>query len=123
MEYATGRAAETIPVIRMLTLSPHDIDARARRLGDRLEASGLYRTEIVDGQSTIGGGTTPGLTLATRLLAIERTGLSADALEAAMRRLDPPVIARIENGRVVLDLRTVFDTQDEALARLLRGVA
>jgi L-seryl-tRNA(Ser) seleniumtransferase len=123
MEYATGRAAETIPVIRMLTLSPHDIDARARRLADRLEASGLYRTEIVDGQSTIGGGTTPGLTLATRLLAIERTGLSADALEAAMRRLDPPVIARIENGRVVLDLRTVFDTQDEALARLLRGVA
>ena len=77
----------------------------------------------MDGQSTIGGGTTPGLTLATRLLAIERTGLSADALEAAMRRLDPPVIARIENGRVVLDLRTVFDTQDEALARLLRGVA
>jgi L-seryl-tRNA(Ser) seleniumtransferase len=123
MEYATGRAAETIPVIRMLTLSPGDIDARARRLADRLEASGLYRTEIVDGQSTIGGGTTPGLTLATRLLALERTGLSADALEAAMRRLDPPVIARIENGRVVLDLRTVLDTHDDALARLLRGVA
>lgn len=123
MEYATGKAAETIPVIRMLMLSPHDIEARARRLADRLEASGLYRTEIVDGQSTIGGGTTPGLTLATRLLALERTGLSADALEAALRRLDPPVIARIENGRVVLDLRTVFDTHDEALGRLLRGVA
>jgi L-seryl-tRNA(Ser) seleniumtransferase len=123
MEYATGKAAETIPVIRMLMLSPHDIEARARRLADRLEASGLYRTEIVDGQSTIGGGTTPGLTLATRLLALELTGLSAYALEAALRRLDPPVIARIENGRVVLDLRTVFDTHDEALGRLLRGVA
>ncbi len=123
MEYATGHAAETVPVIRMLGQHPDAIEARARRLADRLEDSGLYRTAIVDGASTIGGGTTPGLTLPTRLLALERTGLTADALEAALRRLDPPVVARIENGRVVLDLRTVFETHDETLARILRGVA
>ncbi len=122
-EYATGHASETVPVIRMLGQHPDAIEARARRLAARLEDSGLYRTAIVDGESTIGGGTTPGLTLPTRLLALERTGLTADALEAALRRLDPPVIARIENGRVVLDLRTVFETHDETLARILRGVA
>jgi len=123
LEYATGRAVETVPVIRMLTVRPAEVDARAQRLAGRLDASGLYRTAIVDGRSTIGGGTTPGLTLPTRLLALERTGMSADALEAALRRLDPPVIARIDDGRVVLDLRTVFERHDDTLARILRGLA
>jgi L-seryl-tRNA(Ser) seleniumtransferase len=83
----------------------------------------LYDCEIVDGRSAIGGGTTPGLTLPTRLLALTRRDSSASALEAALRRLDPPVIARIERDRVVLDLRTVFEDEDATLAHSLRTLA
>jgi L-seryl-tRNA(Ser) seleniumtransferase len=122
-EYAAGRARETVPVLRMLTRTPESIEARARALAAALDPSGLYDGEIVDGRSTVGGGTTPGLTLPTKLLALSRHGLSAAALEAALRRLDPPVIARIEQDRLVLDLRTVFEDEDALLVHGLRTVA
>ena len=121
-EYAAGRARETVPVLRMLTRTPDSIEARARSVAAALEGSGLYDCDILDGRSTIGGGTTPGFTLPTKLLAVTRRGYSATALEAALRRLVPPVIARIERDRLVLDLRTVFEDEDETLARVLRQV-
>ena len=114
-EYATGRARETVPVVSMLTRTPGDIEARARRVADRLAASEAFQAEIIAGQSTIGGGTTPGLTLPTRLLALTHRNLSPDSLESALRRLEPPVIARVDHDRVVLDLRTVFEDEDDAL--------
>jgi L-seryl-tRNA(Ser) seleniumtransferase len=120
LEYLSGRAMTTIPVLRMLTRTPLEIEARAKRIAAELDASGRYSTSIRDGESTIGGGTTPGLTLPTRLLALEHVAMSADALESALRRLDPPVIARIEDDRVLVDLRTVLDDQDDTLSRLLR---
>jgi L-seryl-tRNA(Ser) seleniumtransferase len=123
VEYAAGRARETVPVVRMLTRTPAEIEARARRLADRLETTGLFHTTIVDGDSTIGGGSAPGLTLPTRLLALAHDGMTANVLEAALRALDPPVIGRIEGGRVSLDLRTVFDDEDDVLALLLRSLA
>lgn len=123
VEYAAGRAATSIPVIRMMTATAEAIGQRATRLAERAESSGLYHADVVDGESTIGGGTTPGLTLPTRLLAVVHRSLSADALEEALRRQDPPVITRIERDRVVLDLRTVFDEEDEVLAHLLRSIA
>ena len=121
-EYAAGRAREGIPVVAMLTRTPAEIESRARRLADTLRASGNYETEIIDGRSTLGGGTTPGLTLPTRLLALTHRSLSPDSLESALRHLDTPIIARIESGRVVLDLRTVFDDEDELLAAELLGI-
>jgi len=122
-EYAAGRARDTVPVLRMLARTPESVEARARSVAAALESSGLYDCEIVDGQSTIGGGTTPGLTLPTRLLAVSRLGCSASALEASLRRLDTPIIARIERDRLVLDLRTVFEDEDAALVHGLRTVA
>ena len=121
-EYAAGRARETVPVLRMLTRTPDSIEARARSVAAALEGSGLYDCDILDGRSTIGGGTTPGFTLPTKLLAVTRRGYSAAALEAALRRLDPPVIARIERDRLVLDLRTVFEDEDAALVNGLKTV-
>ena len=122
-EYASGRAHETVPVVRMLTRTPAEIEARARRVADRLAASDAYQAGIIDGQSTVGGGTTPGLTLPTRLLALTHRSLSPDSLESALRRLDPPVIARVDNDRVVLDLRTVFEDEDDALVGGLLTIA
>jgi len=122
VEYAAGRARESVPVVHMLTRAVSEIEARARWLAARLEATGYFDTTIMDGDSAIGGGTTPGLTLPTRLLALTRHGMTANALEASLRALDPPVIARIEDGRVVLDLRTVFDDEDDTLALVLCGL-
>ena len=118
-EYAAGRAALTVPVQRMLTLTVDEIRARARTLATALNASSAWRADIVDGASAIGGGSAPGVELPTALIAIERRGLTTAALEGRLRRLVPPVITRIEQDRVLLDLRTVLPDDDQPLARAL----
>jgi L-seryl-tRNA(Ser) seleniumtransferase len=114
VEYATRRAAETVPVMRMIAASRDEIEARAAALAPILRAAG-FTVELVEGFSTIGGGSAPGSNLPTVLVAISRPGASADALEAQLRLLPTPVVARIENDRVVLDLRTVLENQDALL--------
>ena len=94
----------------------------ARALADRLAKAG-FRTSIVVGFSTIGGGSAPGSALPTRLVAIALGGESTDSLEAKLRALDPPVVARIEDDRLVLDLRTVPPEEDEALGEALARLA
>jgi L-seryl-tRNA(Ser) seleniumtransferase len=117
-EYAAGRASATVPVQRMLHLSAEDIEARARALADALASHG-WRVAMISGASAVGGGSAPGLQLPTVLLAIARDGESPDATERRLRALDPPVVARIEHDRVVLDLRTVLPDQDAILNTLL----
>jgi L-seryl-tRNA(Ser) seleniumtransferase len=114
IEYLAGRAAETVPVARMLSMSVDEIEARARALAGLLRAAG-WQAEVIDGFSTIGGGSAPGVELPTKLVAISRAGQSADAIETALRRRQPPVVARIEHDRVVLDLRTVDAADDGRL--------
>jgi L-seryl-tRNA(Ser) seleniumtransferase len=115
--HATGRRDE-IPVIRMLGSSLDEIGKRAAALAAALAANG-WRTQLIDGVSTIGGGSAPGAELPTRLVQLERDGLSADQIEERLRSSDPPVIARIEDDHVVLDLRTVLPEQDRLLAALV----
>jgi L-seryl-tRNA(Ser) seleniumtransferase len=117
-EYAAGRAPDTVPVVRMLTMTADEIGRRATALAVAVASSG-YAAEIVDGASTIGGGSAPGSALPTKLIAITHTAMSASQVEARLREMDPPVIARIENGRVVIDLRTVMPEDDELIGRLL----
>jgi L-seryl-tRNA(Ser) seleniumtransferase len=118
LEYLAGRAEETIPVLRMIHTDAAAIEDRAQRVAERLSVSG-WRVSLVSGSSAIGGGSAPGVELPTVLLALSRAGRSADELEAALRALDPPVIARIEDDHLVLDLRTVNEADDERLAELL----
>ena len=79
--------------------------------------------ELCDGESVIGGGAAPSAVLPTRLIALTHTDLSADELSARLRASNPPVVARVEEGRVLLDLRTVFPEQDGALAETLNSLA
>ena len=118
-EYAAGRAAATVPVRRMLTLTADEIRARAETLAAALNVQRGWRATLAAGASAIGGGSAPGVELPTWLVAIAKDDLSPDALEERLRRLAPPVIARIEGGRLLLDLRTVLPDQDAALASLL----
>jgi L-seryl-tRNA(Ser) seleniumtransferase len=117
-EYLAGRAAQTVPVQRMLTLDIEAIEARARLLADRLVAGG-WQVSLVSGTSAVGGGSAPGLALPTVLVAMGREPLTAAALEARLRELSTPVIARIVDDTVVLDLRTIPPDADEQLAELL----
>ncbi len=112
--HAIGRREE-VPVIRMLGSTVGEIGKRAAALAEALAANG-WRTRVVDGVSTIGGGSAPGARLPTRLVELERDALSADQIQERLRSLDPPIIARIQDDRVVLDLRTVLPDQDELLA-------
>ncbi len=89
---------------------------RARWLWPLLFAPRDYALEVVDGESVIGGGAAPSAVLPTRLLAITAEDLSADEIASRLRAFDPPVIARVEEGRVVLDFRTVFPEQDRSVA-------
>ncbi len=117
-EYVAGRARTSVPVQRMLHATADEIEARAMALGEQL-ATGGWQIALMSGSSAVGGGSAPGLGLPTVLLKISREGDSAAATEAWLRTLDPPVVARIEDDRVVLDLRTVLPHQDEVLAALL----
>jgi L-seryl-tRNA(Ser) seleniumtransferase len=119
-EYAAGHAAATVPVRRMLTMTAGEVRARAETLAGGLAGLAGWRASLAAGMSAVGGGSAPGVGLPTWLIAIERDGLSADPLAERLRRLAPPVIARIEHDRVVLDLRTVLPDQDQQLLELLR---
>ena len=114
-EYVTGRATETVPVARMLSLTLDDIAPRADALATGLRDSGI-QADVIDGNSTIGGGSAPGSELPTRLVALT---MPAARLEAALRAGTPPVVARIENDRVLIDLRTVAPEDDALLRRLI----
>jgi L-seryl-tRNA(Ser) seleniumtransferase len=117
-EHAIGRGGEAIPVQRMLRMTAADIGRRADALAAALNASG-WTAHVVEGVSTIGGGSAPGAELPTRLIQLTHAGMSADAIEQHLRSLDPPVIARIQGDRVVLDLRTIEARDDETLRALL----
>jgi L-seryl-tRNA(Ser) seleniumtransferase len=103
----------------MLASTVEELAARARRLADRLASVPGLAVTVVAGASTPGGGSAPGSTLPTALVELRAAGAGPDALDRRLRTLPTPVVARIENGRVVLDLRTVFPSQDEELAGLL----
>ena len=122
VEYLAGRADRTVPVQRMLALDVKTIETRVRGLAERIVAGG-WRTRLVSGSSAVGGGSAPGVPLPTVLLAIERDGLTATALEARLRGLATPVIARIVDEWVVLDLRTIPPESDDQLATLLQDIA
>ena len=112
------RDCDAIPTLRMMRLTKDELGQRAASLAEKVRSSTL-NAEVIDGESVIGGGAAPSSVLPTRLLALSCEGLSADDLAARLRNSDPPVIARVEQGRVLIDLRTVFSEQDDALARAL----
>ena len=81
--------------------------------------AGASGVSIVDGVSRPGGGSSPVGEIPTALIAIERPGGELVRLERALRRGEPPIVARVQEGRLLLDLRTVLDDEDAIVARRL----
>jgi L-seryl-tRNA(Ser) seleniumtransferase len=121
-EYVAGRAARTVPPLRMVLAEAAELEARCAQVAARCGGDDL-RLDVVDGRSTIGGGTTPGLEIPTRLLAVRIEGHGPDDLDARLRAGEPPIVGRIEENRLLLDLRTVLPEQDEAVVMALRNLA
>jgi L-seryl-tRNA(Ser) seleniumtransferase len=112
--YAAGRARDEIPVQAGLSASKEEIARRARNFLRRARKFGeKVRLSLIDGASAVGGGSAPGIELATKLIAVEINGLSARELEEKLRASQPPVIARIVDDQLLIDLRTVAPS-DEA---------
>ena len=121
LEYLAGRAIDTVPVARMLAMPADVVGARARAV---IEAAGRLERcemEVRAGVSMVGGGSAPELPIPTRLLVLRPKGCDAATLEAALRSGRPPVIGRVEQELVLLDLRTVQLEEDERLAAALRA--
>jgi L-seryl-tRNA(Ser) seleniumtransferase len=133
------RDHDAMPVLRMMRLTKEEIGQRAETLAAKIKSeenahpasqstrrkSGATRNltlEIIDGESVIGGGAAPSSVLPTRLLALSCEDLNADELAARLRSFDPPIVARVEEERVLLDLRTVFSEQDEMIAAALNHI-
>jgi L-seryl-tRNA(Ser) seleniumtransferase len=77
---------------------------------------------VIAGASAVGGGSAPGVELPTWLVTIAKDAMTPDALEARLRRLTPPVVARIERDTVILDPRTVLPAQDAQLIALIQAL-
>ena len=121
MAYVKGDH-EAIPTIRMMRLSKEEVGKRAEVVAGKSRSSKLS-VEVIDGESVIGGGAAPSAVLPTCLLALSAKDLSADELAARLRHSSPPIIARVEDGRVLLDLRTVFPEQDEVVIQAFGQIA
>jgi len=112
---------DAIPVLRMMRLSKDEIGKRAKAIAEKIRRPGLS-VSVMAGESVIGGGAAPSAVLPTTLLAITSKTRSADDLAARLRASAPPIIARVEDAQVLLDLRTVFPAQDETVAVALQEI-
>lgn len=113
-----GASTEEVPALRMIAMTYEEIERRAHAFLARWQErrpSPNFRFEILQGQSAIGGGAAPTTRPPTALLALTHETLSADALEQALRFSTPPVIARIAEGKVLFDLRTVAEDEEADL--------
>ena len=109
---------ELIPAVRMIAETAESIRRRAETL---LEACPALNGTIEEGASVIGGGSTPEQSIPTWLIAVPSE--DAAGLERKLRTGTPPVIARIENDRLLLDLRTVFPEEEAELANALQALS
>ena len=116
--YRDGTALETLPVWRLIAETSVKLGRRAKALAARLEGAGIP-AGVIETTSTVGGGSLPEETQPSRGVAL--SAASAARAVGALRRADPPVIARIIDDRVVLDLRSVLPEHDDLLARAVIG--
>jgi L-seryl-tRNA(Ser) seleniumtransferase len=112
LHYAREEAAEKVPVWQMISLGGDEIDKRANAWSEKLRLAGID-VEVLPGFSTVGGGSLPGETLPTRLVALRVA--SPDTVAGLLRQGEPAVVARIEAGQLMLDPRTVLPEEEQEL--------
>lgn len=124
LHYARGEAVAKIPVWRMIAAPVEGLEQRAQAWAAAVRGWGVA-CSVVESTAAVGGGSLPGETLPSRALAVEAAdanarGFSLDALARCLRAAKRPVVARIEQDRILFDARTVLPNEDEALLGALR---
>jgi L-seryl-tRNA(Ser) seleniumtransferase len=115
---------DSLPALRMMRLTEEQIDKRAEHMMRKLHISSPeLNVEVVATRSVIGGGSAPGATLPTRALAVSSPDIGADAIAKKLREWTTPIIARVEEGRVMLDLRTVSPEQDAVIVEAVGTIS
>jgi L-seryl-tRNA(Ser) seleniumtransferase len=113
LHYLKDEAVSQIPIWRMISAQPEQLQARAQAWVDR-----LGQGEVISGESTVGGGSLPGETLTTRLLALDVP--SPNRFLSRLRQGKTPVIARAQEERVLFDPRTVLPEQEETMLAVMQ---
>jgi L-seryl-tRNA(Ser) seleniumtransferase len=123
--YRRGVATSEIPVIKAIATRPDQINRRALKLKEQIERAtgGRLRASIENGYSVIGGGSAPEVKLKTVLIALQGDDMTAESIEAKLRANSTPIIVRIEQDRVLIDLRTVFEEEEQIILDAIAAMA
>lgn len=124
--YARGNALTDLPVLKALSMNYEEIEHRAKgfiaRLESKLNNGNTLTFDLIDGESVIGGGSAPDVHAKTRLITVRHNSLSADETETRLRQHTIPVISRIVDDMVVIDLRTVDEADEVVIAEALKAL-
>jgi L-seryl-tRNA(Ser) seleniumtransferase len=125
--FRRSAALEEIPVLRMLSMSHEELQNRANRFGEKIrerigDRKNLNFT-IEEGNSVIGGGSAPSVQPPTALIAFRHSTVQANKLDAILRQNNPPVITRILDDKILIDLRTVSENEEEELLAAILKIA
>jgi L-seryl-tRNA(Ser) seleniumtransferase len=115
-----ARALLEIPTLRMLTTPHAELRRRTEAFAERVRAIPGIAVEVRDDVAFVGGGSLPDVAVPTAVLAITATGMSESELAARMRSGTPAVLGRVQDGKLLLDLRAVFERQEEELLAAVR---
>ena len=119
-------ALQEIPVLKMLSMNESEIKERIEKFADKLKkksnGNAALQIEIIEGNSVVGGGSAPMVQPKTTLLALTDKHLSADKLEENLRLSTPPIITRILDGKVLIDLRTVLESEEVELLNSIQTI-
>jgi L-seryl-tRNA(Ser) seleniumtransferase len=122
LSFVEGKATTQVPVLRMLAASKEEIRERSEKLVAAVDAHPSTRLSIEDATSRVGGGAAADAEIPTAVIVVSHDGMSADALMSSLRNRRPPVIARISEGRVLIDLRTVAPEHEPHLRAALSAL-
>ena len=115
---------DAIPTLRMMRVSEDELQQRADHIARQLRVSCPdLDVEVVESLSPLGGGSAPGATLPSRAVAVRCAKLSPDEVMAHLRAWETPIIARVEEGQVLMDLRTVEPEQDQTILAAMKHTA
>ena len=123
--YARAVSADEVPAQRLIATSAAEIKVRADRFVERLgrRIDSVIQVEVIEGESAVGGGAAPTARLQTALISLTHGNLTSNQVEAALRHSTPPVIARIVEDRVLVDLRTVAEGEESELEHAILALA
>ena len=114
------KAKETIPVLAMITMEPEIMRERAELLASKIaEQTRCFTVGVVAAESQIGGGSAPNLYLPDYAAAIKGNGIAVDRIERYLRKYEIPVIARIKNDQLLIDMRTVAEEELDIIVEAL----